>query len=265
VPCHHIYGFLFGVLLPARLRLGEQDFVDVRASTPAWLARAAQPGDVVIGHPEFWAAAARAVQRWPQDVVGVTSTARCPPDVVRAVVDAGLQRLVQVYGSSETAGIATRLDPEDPYELLPFWRFDPANPQWLLRSLPEGGEQAYAPQDVLRRVGERSFDVGSRHDQAVQVGGVNVFPQRVREVLRRHPGVLDAQVRLMHPDEGTRLKAFVVPAPGAPAASELLADLNAWVNRELAAPERPKAIRFGAALPTAANGKPADWGVGTQP
>jgi long-chain acyl-CoA synthetase len=33
----------------------------------------------------------------------------------------------------------------------------------------------------------------------VQVGGVNVFPERVRQVLLEHPLVVDAAVRLMRP------------------------------------------------------------------
>ena len=261
VPCHHIYGFLFGVLLPARLRVADEAIIDLRASTPAWLARGAQPGDLVIGHPEFWAAVARSAPRLPPDVVGVTSTAPCPPEVAQGVLDAGLARLLQVYGSSETAGIAARDAVDAPYELFPFWRVDPRNPQWLLRAMPDGGEQAFAPQDALQRTEERSFFVGKRHDEAVQVGGVNVFPARVRDVLRRHPGVIDAAVRLMGPGEGTRLKAFIVPAPGAPSASQLRADLHTWIESELAAPERPKALRFGAALPTTANGKLADWSL----
>lgn len=261
VPCHHIYGFLFGVLLPQRLGVHGDAFLDLRASTPAWLARGAQPGDLVIGHPEFWAAVARSAPGLPQDVVGVTSTAPCPPEVAEGVVDAGLSRLVQVYGSSETAGIAARAAAHAPYELFPFWRFDPSNPHWLVRAMPDGGEQAFAPQDALQRIDERRFLVGSRHDHAVQVAGINVFPARVRDVLRRHPGVLDAAVRLMGPQEGSRLKAFIVPAPGAPAAPQLRADLHAWIERELAVPERPKALRFGTALPAAANGKPADWSL----
>jgi acyl-coenzyme A synthetase/AMP-(fatty) acid ligase len=94
---------------------------------------------------------------------------------------------------------------------------------------------------------------------AVQVGGINVFPGKVAEVLKEHPAVLDACVRLMRPDEGNRLKAFVVArAPDADLGA-LEQQLIGWTRDRLGAPERPLAFSFGAQLPAQANGKPADW------
>lgn len=261
VPAHHIYGFLFTVLLPRELGVFSDAVQDLRGSTPAWLARGAQPGDLVVAHPEFWRAVARTVPALPHDVVGVTSTARCPDEVALQLQGTGLSRLVQVYGASETAGIGARDSHEAPYAFFPHWRLDPQNPHWLLRTLPQGGEQAVALPDALVPAGDGLFRVGARHDDAVQVGGINVFPARVREVLRRHPAVLDAAVRLMRPDEGTRLKAFIVTRPVAPPAPTLLADLQRWIDRELSTPERPKAIRFGAQLPVTPSGKAADWSL----
>lgn len=261
VPGHHIYGFLFTVLLPRQLGVAADAVHDLRGSTPAWLARGAEPGDLVIGHPEFWRAAARTVPALPPDVVGVTSTAPCPDDVALQLRDAGLARLVQVYGASETAGIGARGSHEQPYELFPYWRFDLDNPNWLVRTLPDGGAHAASMPDALTPAGERVFRVGARQDHVVQVGGINVFPQRVREVLRRHPAVQDAAVRLMRPEEGTRLKAFVVTRPAASRGADVLPELQQWIDRQLTTPERPKAIRFGPELPKSPSGKAADWNL----
>ncbi|HEY0823741.1 MAG TPA: AMP-binding protein [Ramlibacter sp.] len=261
VPAHHIYGFLFTMLLPRELGMPEEAVQDMRGSTPAWLARGALPGDLVVGHPEFWRAVARTVPALPPDVLGVTSTAPCPDEVAQHLQRAGLCRLVQVYGASETAGIGARQSHEHAYELFPHWRFDEANPHWLLRTLPDGGEQAAVLPDALIPAGGRRFRVGARHDEAVQVGGINVFPARVREVLRRHPAVQDAAVRLMRPEEGTRLKAFIVARGSQRREQDLVAELQQWVERELTTPERPKAIRFGAALPLTPSGKLADWNL----
>lgn len=260
VPAHHIYGFLFSVLLPHELGLCAEDVLDLRSSTPAWLARGAQPGDLVVGHPEFWAAVARTVPRLAGDVVGVTSTAPCPDDVCEAVASAGIARLVQVYGASETAGIGARASHREPYTLFPYWRL--AANGMLTRRMPDGGEHVIAGLDHLVPSGDGRVHLGPRLDRAVQVGGVNVFPARVRDVLRRHPAVQDATVRLMRPEEGTRLKAFVVPRPGAASGEPLLAQLRGWIDVELPTAERPKAIRLGPALPVTASGKPADWDIG---
>jgi 4-coumarate--CoA ligase (photoactive yellow protein activation family) len=259
VPAHHIYGFLFSVLLPGDLGLGSEEVVDLRGSTPAWLGRGARPGDLVIGHPDFWRAVARTVPALPADVVGVTSTAPCPDDVSEAVQAAGIARLVQVYGASETAGLGARDSHREPYTLFPYWRLQSDGA--VARAMPEGGEQVAYLQDHLQPCDARRFHVGGRRDEAVQVAGINVFPARVREVLRRHPAVRDAAVRLMRPDEGVRLKAFIVPRPEWPCEADLLLHLRAWVERELAPPERPKAITLGAALPSTSSGKLADWSL----
>jgi acyl-coenzyme A synthetase/AMP-(fatty) acid ligase len=73
--------------------------------------------------------------------------------------------------------------------------------------------------------------------------------------------VADAAVRLMRPDEGIRLKTFVVPRPGAGAG--FTQELRAWIDARLAPPERPKAITLGPQLPRGALGKPADWNIDT--
>jgi long-chain acyl-CoA synthetase len=265
VPSHHIYGFLFTVLLPRALGLAADAVLDVRGSTPAWLARGAQPGDLVVGHPDFWRAVGSTAAGLPADVIGVTSTAPCPQAVSEAVEAAGLARLFHIYGSSETAGIGWRDSWREPYRLFPYWTLAPDRPHQLLRELPDGSRQEVACQDSLGRIDASQFRVGGRRDDAVQVGGINVFPSRVAAVLRRHPQVDDAVVRLMRPDEGHRLKAYLVPSADVTDTTALLADLGQWIDSQLTAPERPKAIRVGGRLPINESGKPADWSLDTAP
>jgi long-chain acyl-CoA synthetase len=259
VPCHHIYGFLFGVLLPRRLGLGPDQVVSVRARLPSRLAWHALPGDLVVGHPHFWQAALGTDQPFPGDVTGVSSTAPCPDPLAERAEAAGLA-LVQVYGASETGGLGWRASHRAPYRLLPYLERAPDGADAVLRHGADGQAVLLRPQDGLAWQGPDLFTVGARRDAAVQVGGTNVFPERVRQVLLEHPMVEDAAVRLMRPDEGLRLKAFVVPRAGAGAG--FTRELRAWIDARLAAPERPKAITLGERIPRGALDKPADWSIG---
>jgi 4-coumarate--CoA ligase (photoactive yellow protein activation family) len=256
VPGHHIYGFLFTVLLPRALHA---EVIDLRTAAPGTLLREARPGDLIVAHPGWWEQVARLEPRFAAGVVGVTSTAPCPDPLAQALADAGL-RLLQVYGSSETAGVGWREAAGAPFTLLPYWAAveDPAT---LARTLPGGAVARYPLQDKLEWEDGRRFRPAGRIDAAVQVGGVNVFPAYVADVLRMHPRVADAAVRLMRPDEGRRLKAFVVAADlgDAPGLEALRAELLDWCAARLATPERPAAISFGERLPREASGKPADW------
>ncbi|HYF55216.1 MAG TPA: AMP-binding protein [Salinarimonas sp.] len=247
VPAHHIYGFLFTAMLPERLGL------PVVAYGSAPLA----PGDLVVSFPDHWRLVARSHPAFPPDVTGVTSTAPCPRELMDDLSARGIAAFVEVYGSSETAGLGTRFYPAPAYRLMPQWRFDDGA-EADRPSLVHASGRRVGAMDRLARVGERAFMVEGRLDGMVQVGGVNVDPGAVAARLREHTLVADAAVRLMRPDEGTRLKAFVVLAPGTPEETAR-EDLRAWIAGALPAPARPASLAFGPALPVGAMGKAADW------
>ncbi|MFM0420297.1 4-coumarate--CoA ligase [Paraburkholderia aromaticivorans] len=257
VPAHHIYGFLFTVLLP--LRLGGIEVIDVRHITPSALPNMMASGDLVISHPAHWALVARYAGPLPDGVSGVTSTAHCPPELAQTLTaESGLQRLIQIYGSTETAGVGFRETAMPNFQLMPFWRRDDANPRHLMRRAIDGTQRSVTLQDQLEWVAPDHFTISARLDNAVQVAGVNVFPEHVREVLLQHPQVADAAVRLMKQHEGARLKAFVVPVAGAEP-GRLVAELERWTTARLSAPERPKAFSFGEEVPVNGHAKLADW------
>ena len=109
--------------------------------------------------------------------------------------------------------------------------------------------------DYVERIGDRSLRPIGRRDGAVQVGGHNVWPGHVAGMLRAIDGVADAAVRL---HANGRLKAFIVPDAGHDP-SELYVRIEQAAAERLAAPERPRNLRFGATLPRNAMGKLEDW------
>jgi long-chain acyl-CoA synthetase len=254
VPGHHIYGFLFTVLLP---QAGGEvlSVLDLRGASPAALAGMVRPGDLVVGHPDFWSRVAALAPSFPRDVTGASSGAPCPDSTARVLAEGGL-RLLQVYGSSETAGVGWRERAGEPYRLFSYWRraaLENTIERIFARQL-----ESYSLQDRLEWIDAEHFVQNGRIDQAVQVGGTNVHPAYVAEVLEMHPGVAQCAVRLMRVDEGTRLKSFVVPVEGFMPAP-LRAELASWIAERLTPPERPAAYSFGPALPRQPGGKPADW------
>ena len=271
VPRHHIYGFLFTVLLPRRLGLASLNATDL---SPNALSRCMREGDLIVSFPLRWGYLRQAGLRFPPGgagVDGVTSTGPCPPGLVSALRARSLRRMVEVYGSSETGGVGWRDDPDDPYRLLPYWSVE-RDGETLARGAPGGGLLTFPVPDRLIWDGN-GFSVAGRRDRAVQVGGTNVYPDRVARVLRTHPKVADCAVRLMRPEEGWRLKAFVVPdgipdwapngAVGDPAG--LRRELRRWLRDTVEAPERPGSVTLGAVLPLDAQGKAADWSCQFEP
>jgi len=254
LPAHHAYGFLFAALLPDALGVAH---VDATKLGPSEIVRSLAPGDLVVTFPDRWRWLARSLPVWPDDVAGVVSTAPCPRDLIAALCERGLSGMTEVYGSSETAGVATRCWPEISYILMPHWRFVEPVSEDAPEIVHVSGRRLVLP-DRIRLQSANRFQLAGRRDGAVQVGGTNVYPDRVAARLRDRPGVDDAAVRLMRPEEGSRLKAFIVPVIGTDVTA-LQTDLYGWIDSALSVAERPTALTFGSKLPTGIMGKSADW------
>lgn len=248
-PPQHIYGFLWGGLAPD---LRGVETLDGRAWGPARAASEAREGDLIVATPFLWELMLRSGARFRPGVAGVTSTAPAPDALWTALAEAGLGRLLEIYGSSETGGLGWRDAAGAPFAPLPHLTCDGAG----FRRRRDGAR--LEPPDRIAWRDDGRFAPAGRLDGAVQVGGVNVSRERVRARLMEHPDVSDCAVRLNGDGAGARLKAFVVPA--ADAAPDALAQaLEAHCAATLSAPERPARFAFGPALPLNAMGKPTDW------
>ncbi|MEB0150705.1 AMP-binding protein [Pseudomonas sp. CCC2.2] len=253
-PCHHIYGFIFSILLPLQLQLPVIRAPKALAITHQRKLRA---GDLMIGFPFIWRQLSREGTSFPAGITAITSTSPCDPTIIHELKNQGLDRMVEVYGSSETAGIGVRSDPGLPFQLLPRWqRGSQANTLAECETGPE-----YELNDQLKWLGQAHFLPEGRRDEVVQVGGINVFPSRITEQLQCLPEVAAAAVRLMSALEGDRLKAFIVPTEDYVDQETLEAFLHAWCMRNLTAVERPKAFTFGLTLPHNLMGKQSDWSI----
>lgn len=253
VPRNHIYGFLFTILLPKSLGVP----VQWEAPLPTTgLIRALEPGDLVVAFPLLWGKFWQMKATFGPDVHGVTSTAPCPAETIHGLRANGLARMYEIYGSSETGGVGYRTTPDGEYTLLPYWRRTD-NPSLLVRALPGQGEREYQLQDILHWSHER-FTPRSRADNAVQVAGMNVYPARVKEVLLGCPGVKDCIVRLMRPEEGDRLKAYIL-IENDQNSDQLELALRVKIKGHLSPVERPAKWTFGNKLPVNIMGKATDW------
>lgn len=256
-PAHHVYGFLFTILAP---RLWGAEVLDARAAAPSVLRRATS-GDLVVATPFHWDLLMRGLggARAPAGVRGVVSGAPTPPELWRAIETAGVERLVEIYGSTETAGVGWRDAADAPFRLLPIWRRLSAaeDPNDLLVRTRPPEDLAPTP-DQLSWRSEDEFRPVGRRDGAVQIGGVNVFPAKVRARIEELDVVAECAVRKTDDHADARLKAFVVLAD--PLTEALATEaLEAHCRARLAAAERPIAFTFGAALPRNEMGKLRDW------
>jgi long-chain acyl-CoA synthetase len=255
VPSHHIYGFIYNVLIP---RILSAPCSERRFTAAVTLAGELAPGDLVIGTPFTWKLLAEYAPRLPHGIEGVTSTAQCPADVMTAVLEKGLEKMAEIYGSSESGAMGYRLLTDMPLTLSPLW--ERIEEDTFARRFPDGSlSQPFSFQDDLEWLDAKTFRVLKRIDRAVQIAGINVYPDRIAEVIRSCDLVADCAVRLMRPDEGNRLKAYIVLARDNLPTVNIRESLRKFLKERLNHLEQPKSLSFGLDLPRNEIGKSADW------
>jgi malonyl-CoA/methylmalonyl-CoA synthetase len=202
----------------------------------------------------------------------VSGSAPLSPDLFEAVAERGGQRILERYGMTETL-----MNVSNPYDGerrpgtvgLPLpgveLRLAERTDEILLRGpnvMPGYWERPDATAEAFTDDGWfRSGDVGrydddgylrivGRRKELIISGGYNVYPREVEDVLRSHPGVVDAAVvGVPDPVWGERVTAYV-EADGVNA--DALLELAA---QQLAPYKRPKQVVFVDALPRNALGK----------
>ena len=255
VPAHHIYGFIFTVLLPRALSV---PVLDLSAEGAGALARHLAPRDLAVAVPAVWRYLAAGLADVPKGVAGTSSAAPLDPETARTLVtQTGFARIVEVYGASETAGIGLRDHPDQPFQLLETWQAGDAvadDTHTLVRAAD--GARIGAP-DHLRWEGPRHLVPTGRQDGAVMIGGVTVHPDAVARQLAARPGVREARVR----PSGSRLKALLVPEADADWAA-VKREVRAWAETALPPAERPTSYTLAASVPRDSMGKETDWPLG---
>ena len=192
----------------------------------------------------------------PTDVTFILSTAPLPAYLAQSLLETGA-RYYEIYGSTETLGIGWRTHPSHPFQLLPWWEVvieSPEKPPILKQ-----GEKLYTFPDEVDIPTPGWVVPKKRHDGAIQVGGVNVYPSRVKSVLEQNSLVAQAAVRPFQEGASIRLKAFIVPSQLSINQNILEMELRDWVSQHLTPPERPVSYSFGNTLPRSPMGKDADW------
>jgi len=258
VPPHHIYGFIYTILMP---QISGREWVDARVLSPGSLTSLLKEGDIIISTPHLWRYFIQSVGSLPDGVHGLTSTAPMPASLSQKLISKGLEQLIEVYGSSETGGIGWRNHHNKGFTLFDWWA-QPVDASVQLTRVCDGeGPTIFPLMDNLKFSSDGTFVPAGRLDHAVQVGGINVFPKRVAEVLKEHPGVAECAVRCFAPGdnvENQRLKVFIVPASGVESYS-LQEDIKEYTLKTLKTHERPVAFTFGETLPRNDMGKLTDW------
>ena len=226
------------------------------------------------------------------DIAGIAATlnvagsggAALPLEVLRGVKETFGLDVLEGYGLSETAPIASFNRPDRPTKPgtigVPVWgvQMKLVDSEFAEVEGDGPGEIAVkghnvmkgyygrpdATAEVLRDGWFRTGDIATRDadgyytivDRAKDMiirNGFNVYPRELEEVLMSHPQVsLAAVVGVPHDSHGEEIKAYVIRTPGATLTED---ELVAWSRENMAQYKYPRIVEFRDDLPMTATGK----------
>ncbi|HEV2767699.1 MAG TPA: AMP-binding protein [Acidimicrobiales bacterium] len=136
-------------------------------------------------------------------------------------------------------------------------------PTLLIEYLNKPEATATARRGDWLRTGDRAsldaegfLHLHGRNDDIELVGGINVAPQEIEELLSTHPRVTEVAVAAVRDADGAScLQAFVVPAADAGPHDALAGELRTLARSCLAPYKAPRTVNFVSALPRTPTGK----------
>jgi long-chain acyl-CoA synthetase len=217
--------------------------------------------------------------------MAVSGGASLPVEIIKEVQAKLGVTILEGYGLSETAPVATFSDPNSeprPGSIgIPIWGVECKliDDDWkTIEGSDEIGEIAirghnimrgylnrpeataevmrdgwFRSGDLARRDQDGFYYIVDRSKDMIIRGGFNVYPREVEEVLITHPGVsLAAVVGVPDESHGEEIKAFVIRAADASVTEE---ELVAWAKDQMAGYKYPRIVTFVDSLPMTATGK----------
>lgn len=254
VPPHHIYGLLFGVLLPlvcggsfARetpLHAEEVHAVLTRDAARVLVSVPAHLRALRIMRPAGLERVARVF----------SSGAPLPAETWAAVLERFGWRPIEVLGSSETGGIGWRDAPDAPFVVFDGITVREGDGgRMVLESpyLPPGGDRPWVASDRVAVIDARHFRHLGRADGVLKVGSTRVSIPELEARLLAVPGVEDAAVIGVEVGGARGHESWAVVAGHGLTVHGIRENLLRWLDAVVV----PRRFRIVAALPREATGK----------
>ena len=258
VPSNHIYGLLYSVLVP--LITGAR----VSQTTPFYPKEidhelAGTQATVLISIPPHY----RALKESPVSChhlrTAFSSAGALAEEDDLAFKTATGIAVTEIYGSTETGGIAYRKRADGQSTLITFSCVETkirdealwVRSDFLSNELPKDEDGFFQTADRAEAEGTTGFRLLGRSDGIVKIGGRRVDLMEIQQVLKKYPHVTDAYV-FSKPEAGGRANDIFALIEGSMVKIE---QIRQGLPKDLAPHARPRHIKLVEKIPMSASGK----------
>ena len=252
VPAFHILGYIYGFSTPAA---APGTTVFSRGSSPqGWveMVRTERPR-LVVGVPLHYRLMVQLLDAPLPEAVYLSSGGPLDPAVAAEFERRAGWPVLQVYGSTETGGIAVRRGsgPVEPFPQLG-WKCRESDGRLVIKSAWQDRPSDWHCTDDVVAVEEGTFRLLGRSDSVVKIGGRRFSTGEIVQTALVAPGVAQAHALPYDRFGEHAIALFVVASNGLPLSA---ADVRAHLASRLAPFKVPRTIHVLAELPTRGIGK----------
>lgn len=257
VPPHHIYGFLFSVLVPfvASAAVVPRVFVfpeEIRAALVRY-----RP-TIYVSVPVHYRILNGGEIPGETLRLAFSSAGRLAPEDADYFHGETGVPLLEVYGSTETGGLAWRCRARGETELTPFeivdWKIEEerllVNSPFVGPDAPRDGDRFFRTGDRIQALPDGRWALLGRADGIVKVGGKRVDLHRIEEVLKGMDGVSDAVAISLAAEGGREAEVFALVQGNADPAT-----LRSALAEILEPHAMPRRVRVVDRIPVTPSGK----------
>lgn len=219
VPFVHIYGILAGLLLP--MELGDIQLIVKEDFLPyELLEEASHANTLVITTPVFIKALAKLpIEASLREALFISSTAPLSPDDVTQFQEKYSSQVMQLFGSTETGGIAYKIGAQTEWNALNGVTIDkrddklsvtsPFISNYLLKEEIEVLNQPYITEDIVE-IENNSFTLIGRSNKLIKIAGKRISATQIEHILEEIPEIQKAIVELVYKKELLRSEQIVI-------------------------------------------------------
>jgi acyl-coenzyme A synthetase/AMP-(fatty) acid ligase len=253
VPSQHIYGLLAGLLTPLLHGAAMVCGSPLLAEEVAALAREGA-ANVLVSVPAHLRSFSTLA---PEDIGGVrlivSSSAPLDPPTAATLARFPAE-VVELFGSTETGGLAVRRLPEERWRPLPGIAIAAAGDGTMLVDSPfldPGAPRPYAGADRIEVGEDGLFRHLGRGDGVLKIAGRRVVLEEIESRLRAVEGVVDASVTAVAVEGGRAHEIWAMAVAPALDADTIRRRLIGWLDPVML----PRRLRLVSALPRETTGK----------
>ncbi|TFH74878.1 hypothetical protein E3V39_01595 [Gammaproteobacteria bacterium LSUCC0112] len=263
VPSHHIYGFIWGNILPVALNTHCLRLNPITSLPVSWAAQFHEH-DVIVATPDIWRLLLELDVALPTQFAAISSTAPLAPEVAEALsVRFPESTQLAVYGSTETAGLAWRYWTQADYQLLPWWQLTEQHDRATVYS--ERFDEQHTLDDQLVIGSNGRFQLLGRLDDVVQIAGHNINLVTLASTLTSHPDLLNAKVRYQYRDGRHELHYFLALRECPSTLPAWCEQFSVWLSQAMGDVPPPASVILAASLPANTLNKTLSWDEGAYP